>query len=41
MSSTKDTVTKVKNLEKEKRNLLTEFEELRKMADLKSKVFGK
>lgn len=37
MSSTKDTVVKVKNLEKEKRNLLTQFEELRKMADLKSK----
>ena len=41
MSTTKDTVLKVKTLEEEKHNLLTQFEELRKMADLKAKFLRK
>jgi chromosome segregation ATPase len=37
MSNTRDTVIKVKNLEEEKQNLLAQFEELKKLADMKSK----
>ena len=36
MSSLKDTVEKIKNLETEKKNLLLEIEELKKMADAKA-----
>jgi uncharacterized protein (UPF0335 family) len=36
MSSLKDTIGKIKNLEAEKKNLLLEIEELRKMADAKA-----
>jgi uncharacterized protein (UPF0335 family) len=36
MSSLKDTIEKIKNLEKEKKNLLLEIEELKKMADAKA-----
>jgi|WetSurMetagenome_2_1015567.scaffolds.fasta_scaffold59058_2 hypothetical protein len=37
MSNTRDTVIKVKSLEEEKQNLLAQFEELKKLADIKSK----
>ena len=36
MSNTKDTVIKVRNLEEEKQNLLAQFEELKKLAEMKS-----
>jgi len=36
MSSLKDTIEKIKNLETEKKNLLLEIEELKKMADAKA-----
>ena len=36
MSSLKDTIEKIKNLEAEKKNLLLEVEELKKMADAKA-----
>jgi uncharacterized protein (UPF0335 family) len=36
MSSLKDTIGKIKNLEAEKKNLLLEIEELKKMADAKA-----
>ena len=36
MSSLKDTVEKIKNLETEKKGLLLELEELKKMADAKA-----
>jgi protein-arginine kinase activator protein McsA len=36
MSSLKDTIGKIKNLEAEKKNLLLEIEELKKMADTKA-----
>jgi uncharacterized protein (UPF0335 family) len=36
MSSLKDTVEKIKSLEAEKKNLLLEIEELKKMADAKA-----
>ncbi len=36
MSSLKDTVEKIKNLEAEKKNLILEIEELKKMADAKA-----
>ena len=36
MSSLKDTIEKIKNLEAEKKNLLLEIEELKKMADAKA-----
>jgi len=36
MSSLKDTIGKIKNLETEKKNLLLEIEELKKMADAKA-----
>jgi len=35
MSSLKDTIEKIKNLEAEKKNLILEVEELKKMADAK------
>ena len=38
MSNTKDTVTKVRNLEEEKQNLLAQFEELKKLAEMKSRT---
>ncbi len=37
MSNTRDTVIKVKSLEEEKQNLLAQFEELKRLADMKSK----
>jgi hypothetical protein len=37
MSNTRDTVIKVKSLEEEKQNLLAQFEELKKLADIRSK----
>jgi hypothetical protein len=36
MSSFKDTIEKIKNLETEKKSLLVEIEELKKMADAKA-----
>jgi predicted nucleic acid-binding Zn-ribbon protein len=36
MSSLKDTIEKIKKLETEKKNLLLEIEELKKMADSKA-----
>ena len=36
MSSLKDTVEKIRNLEAEKKNLLLEIEELKEMADSKA-----
>ncbi|MGD0994140.1 MAG: hypothetical protein ABR909_01285 [Candidatus Bathyarchaeia archaeon] len=36
MSSLKDTIEKIKSLEAEKKNLLLEIEELKKMADAKA-----
>ena len=36
MSSLKDTIEKIKNLETEKKNLLLEIEELKKTADAKA-----
>ena len=36
MSSLKDTIEKIKSLEAEKKNLLLEVEELKKMADAKA-----
>jgi uncharacterized protein (UPF0335 family) len=36
MSSLKSTIEKIKNLETEKKNLLLEIEELKKMADAKA-----
>ena len=36
MSSLKDTIGKIKNLEAEKKNLLLEIEELKKIADAKA-----
>ena len=36
MSSLKDTIEKIKNLEAEKKNLLLEIEGLKKMADAKA-----
>ena len=36
MGSLKDTIEKIKNLETEKKNLLLEIEELKKMADAKA-----
>ncbi|MGA3060046.1 MAG: hypothetical protein ABSD92_06705 [Candidatus Bathyarchaeia archaeon] len=36
MNSLKDTIEKIKNLENEKKNLLLEIEDLKKMADTKA-----
>ena len=36
MSSLKETIEKIKNLEAEKKNLVVEIEELKKMADQKA-----
>jgi uncharacterized protein (UPF0335 family) len=36
MSSLHDTIEKIKNLENEKKSLLTEIDELKKMADAKA-----
>jgi uncharacterized protein (UPF0335 family) len=36
MSSLHDTIEKIKNLENEKKSLLTEIDELKKMADTKA-----
>ncbi len=36
MSGLKDTIEKIKNLENEKKNLLLEIAELKKMADVKA-----
>ena len=40
MSSLKDTIEKIKNLETEKKNLLLEIEELKKMDDAKATALG-